>query len=167
MSRAPFQTLVLPFHYKPENSLEFAIFKRSNGGFWQFISGGGENSEKPIETAKREGLEEARIPTESAYFPLDTLNTIPVVGITSEFSWGEEIYVVPEHTFAVEIGNTDLTISDEHTEYRWVDYNTAMKLLLWDSNRNALWELVERINRNNLNSHKTEYFSPNFFNNRK
>ncbi|MBT3231321.1 MAG: NUDIX pyrophosphatase [Calditrichaeota bacterium] len=147
MSRAPLQILAIPFHRKQDDSLEYAIFKRSIGEFWQFISGGGEDDEKPIETARREGFEEAQIPPESNYSYLDTLNTIPVVGITGKFTWGEDVFVVPEHTFSVEIHDPNLTISDEHTEYRWVDYDTAVKMLKWDSNRNALWELRERLRR--------------------
>ena len=147
MSRAPFQILVLPFRRKAGNSIEFAIFQRGIGNYWQFISGGGQDDETPHETARREGFEEARISTESDYFALDTVNSIPVVGVTGEFTWGKDVFVIPEHTFAVEICNHTFVISTEHTEYRWVDYATATKLLKWDSNRNALWELKERLRR--------------------
>ena len=63
MSRAPFQVLVLPYRITLGNEVLYALFKResSSGGYWQGIAGGGENSESPLETAKRETLEEASI----------------------------------------------------------------------------------------------------------
>ena len=51
MSRAPFQVLVLPFRHNQGGQLEYAVFRRRDEGYWQFIAGGGENNEKPIETA--------------------------------------------------------------------------------------------------------------------
>jgi broad specificity phosphatase PhoE len=40
-----------------------------------------------------------------------------------------------------------ITLSREHTDYRWVAYAEAARLLRWDSNRTALWELNERLTR--------------------
>jgi hypothetical protein len=34
-----------------------------------------------------------------------------------------------------------------YTEFRWVSYGTAMRLLRSDSNRTALWELDLRLRR--------------------
>ena len=143
--RAPFQTLVIPYYHQPDGTIEYAIFKRSNGVFWQFISGGGEDDETIIQTARRESYEEARIPLESKFTKLDSQVTIPVVGIVSEFKWGKDVYVVPEYSFAVQVKDKNLIISVEHTEYKWTTYKTALNLLKWDSNRNALWELNEKL----------------------
>ena len=65
MPRATFNALVFPCRLAADGHPEYAIFKRSEttGGFWQAISGGGEDDETPLETAKRECLEEAGIPT--------------------------------------------------------------------------------------------------------
>ena len=46
---------------------------------------------------------------------------------------------------AVMIDNTILNLSHEHTEYDWVDYETAIKRLRYDSNKTALWELDNKI----------------------
>lgn len=53
--------------------------------------------------------------------------------------------VIPEYSFAVMIDNTILNLSHEHTEYDWVDYETAIKRLRYDSNKTALWELDNKI----------------------
>jgi dATP pyrophosphohydrolase len=52
---------------------------------------------------------------------------------------------VPEYAFGADVGEQEITLSHEHEEFRWVDYSTAQKLLTFDSNRNALWELDYRL----------------------
>jgi dATP pyrophosphohydrolase len=145
MARAPFQVLVLPYRLTP-GGIEYAVFRRSDGDYWQFVAGGGEDEETPLEAARREAFEEAGLPPDSEFLALDTRNTVPVVGICS-FQWGPDVLVVPEHCFGVCADNRDLSICREHTEYRWVDYDAAIDLLHWDSNKNALWELGHRLTR--------------------
>ncbi len=110
--------LVLPFRHSQGGHLEYAIFKRRDGEYWQFIAGGGEDTEKPIESAKREIFEEAGISPKSRYIILDSCNTVPVEGVTGAFTWGKYVYVIPEYTFGVEFDNDTITLSKEHTEYR-------------------------------------------------
>ena len=147
MSRAPFQVLVLPFRHNQDGYLEYAVFKRQDGEYWQFIAGGGENTEKPIEAAKRETFEEARVSPKSEYIILESRNTVPVEGVTGEFTWGTDVYVIPEYTFGVKFDSVTIILSREHTEYKWVSYKDAIAMLKWDSNKNALWELNARISR--------------------
>ena len=61
--------------------------------------------------------------------------------------WPDDVDVIPEHAFAVEVHDPALTLSEEHTEYRWLDYKEAMEALKWDSNKTALWELRRRLIR--------------------
>jgi len=145
MARAPFQVLVLPYWFT-RDGIEHAVFRRSDSDYWQFIAGGGEDDEAPLEAARREAFEEAGLPVESEFLALDSRNTVPVVGVCG-FQWGPDVLVVPEHCFGVRVDDEELSISHEHTECRWVDYDTAIDLLHWDSNRNALWELNHRLTR--------------------
>ncbi len=55
--RAPYQVLIFPY-IKTDDSIQYAIFNRSDYGYWQGIAGGGEDGEIPIESAKREAFEE-------------------------------------------------------------------------------------------------------------
>ena len=55
--RAPLQVLALPYRWT-DSDLEFCIFLRRRHDTWQFISGGGEDDETPLETVKREVEEE-------------------------------------------------------------------------------------------------------------
>jgi dATP pyrophosphohydrolase len=147
MSRAPFQVLVLSSRHSQDEYPQYAVFKRRDEEYWQFIAGGGENTEKPIESAKREAFEEAGISPESEYTILVSRTTIPVEGVTGEFTWGKEVYVIPEYTFGVKLGSDTIILSSEHTECRWVSYKNAVAMLKWDSNKSALWELNARITK--------------------
>ena len=58
--RAPYQTLTIL--YKKENEqIKFAIFYRNSHPIWQFVSGGGEDNETPLETVVREIKEETSL----------------------------------------------------------------------------------------------------------
>jgi dATP pyrophosphohydrolase len=149
MARSPLQILVLPFR-KLQGKIEFAVFKRSEEGFWQGIAGGCEDNERPIEAAKREVFEEARIPTHSKFYSLQYKSNVPVNAFAASKYWPKNLYVIPEHYFAVECNNIEIVLSHEHSEYKWASYDEARRLLKWDSNKNALWELNERLLNNDL-----------------
>ena len=55
--REPYQILSIPYRVVDGKPL-FCIFRRADSSYWQFIAGGGENGETPIEAAKRETFEE-------------------------------------------------------------------------------------------------------------
>ena len=86
----------------------------------------------------------------ASYMALDSVATIPVEGVVGFLLWGEDVLVIPEHCFGVEIKDQTLRLSHEHSEFRWVDYDSAVNLLRYDSNRNALWELNLRLRRQSL-----------------
>lgn len=144
--RAAYQVLVFPY-YKGEKGIEYAIFHRSGADWWQAISGGGEYEETIIESAKREAFEEGGIPKDSLYIKLDTVNSIPAEVFADSVYWGENVYVINENCYGVEIINKQLKLSNEHTEYKWVNYNDAISYLKWDGNKIALWELNKRLNK--------------------
>src|SRR6476646_7791606 len=98
MSRAPFQVLVIPYRLVSDGEPLYAIFRRNSatGGYWQWIAGGGENRETPLEAARREAEEEAVIPPDAQYMQLDSLATLPVEFV-SGFLWGDDQLVIPEH----------------------------------------------------------------------
>ncbi len=145
MSRAKFQVLILPFRIAEHGVPEFAITKRSDMDAWQFLSGGGEDDETPLQAAKREAIEEGDIPHDYELIELDSVASIPAVCFGARKEWGSSAYVIPEYTFGVDMKNRDLTLSSEHTELQWLKYEEALEKLTWDSNKTALWELNERI----------------------
>jgi dATP pyrophosphohydrolase len=126
---------------------EFAVLKRSDAKCWQFVAGGGEDAESPLEAATRETREEIGFPTDGHLFQLDSMATVPKDCFAAAEAWGPDIHVIPEYCFAVDVGDHRLVLSDEHAELRWASYDQAYRLLKWDSNRNALWELNERLKK--------------------
>jgi dATP pyrophosphohydrolase len=150
MARAPFQVLVFPY-VVIDAAVSYALFQRSKetGGYWQAIAGGGEGAETPLEAAKREAEEEPGISQALEFFQLTSIATIPFVEISDFAVYEGGPLVLPEYAFGVSIEGKELLISQEHDSYGWYSYDEAHRMLRWDSNKTALWELDYRI-RNNL-----------------
>lgn len=140
--RAPFQILVIPFRTQTTEP-KYAVLKRRDHGNWQFVAGGGENNEIPLAAAQRETQEEIGLTGD--LIKLDSFSSVPKGCFASADCWGPEVYVIPEYCFAVNVFNAELMLSSEHTEIKWLTHRQAHEILRWDSNRNALWELHERI----------------------
>lgn len=49
--RAPFQILAIPYQIV-DGSPKYCVFHRADHDQWQFIAGGGEDNETPLEAAK-------------------------------------------------------------------------------------------------------------------
>tara|TARA_Y100000294_G_C8397800_1_gene273532 strand:+ start:251 stop:616 length:366 start_codon:yes stop_codon:yes gene_type:complete len=112
---------------------------------WHFISGGAEDDETPEQAAYREAEEEAGIPAAVPFFRLDSRASVPKTAFTPTEHWPDDIFVVPEYAFAVDAIDQEFTLSHEHDEVKWLTFTEAHKLLTWDSNKTALWELRERL----------------------
>lgn len=140
--RAPYQVLVFPF-IKEEGKYYYAIFKRRDLDIWQGLAGGNEANETPLEAAKREAYEEAAIDKNSRYIRLASITTIPAVNICG-LRW-DDIIMIPEFSFGVEVRTKKLKIGSEHTQYLWLSCNDAINKLRYDSNKSALWELNYRL----------------------
>ena len=150
MKRAPFQILVLPFRRKESGAIEYAVFRRKDESYWQGIAGGGHEGETPLEAARRETREESGLSASVDFFTLKTVSSIPVYYFADHEQWGPAQYVIPAHTFACDFGSAEIELSPEHTEFRWVDFESANYLLCWDIDKTALWELNQRLLKNDL-----------------
>jgi dATP pyrophosphohydrolase len=107
-----------------------------------------EDGESPVEAALRETKEE--IGLEGTLFSLDTRASVPKTAFLAHSTWPNSLYIVEEHAFAIELATPSLTLSPEHKEFDWLDYESAFQRLRWQSNQTALWELNQRIRDNNL-----------------
>lgn len=142
--RAPFQILAIPF--RMIHGIPFyCVFHRSDADSWQFIAGGGEDDEAPIEAAKREISEEGGV-TVDRITELRSMCFVPVDNFPNRhlYNWPKDTYVIPEYSFAFEC-KEDIELSREHTECVWLSYEQAHSKLQWDSNRTALYELNCRL----------------------
>ncbi len=143
--RAPLQVLVI-LYKKEKDEILYGIGLRSTRNIWQFVAGGAEDKETPIEAAIRELSEETGINIkEEDLIVLDSKTTIPVVNVTGTYTWGKDVFVIPEYAFAVDATSFQIKLSNEHTEFKWLEYNKAMDILTYDSNKSALWELNEKL----------------------
>ena len=148
--RQPYQTLTILYRKTGEKVL-YCVFLRNSQHIWQFISGGGEEGENLVDTVIREIKEETSlIVNKAGIIKLDTQTSIPVINVTGQYTWGEDVYVIPEYTFAVNVKNDNIKLSEEHKEYRWAEFEEAIKLLKFDSNKTALIELNEKLKRGSI-----------------
>jgi len=145
MPRARFQVLVIPYRIDADGQPRYLLFKRSDLDVWQWIAGGGEDNEAPEQTARREALEEAGIPKDACLIRLDSMASIPAIHFAERHLWADDIFVIPEFSFGVEVQIKEVCLSGEHSACEWLEYETARCRLEWDSNRTALWELRSRL----------------------
>lgn len=138
--REPYQILAIPYRIVDGTPL-FCIFRRADSNIWQFIAGGVENGETQFEAAKRETIEEIGVEPKDikqltciAYVPAE------VIAESKRQHWDKNTYVIPEYSFAFEC-DSEPTLSNEHTEYKWLTYDEARKLLKWNSNKVAMYEI--------------------------
>lgn len=145
MPRAPFNVLVIPYR-RAGDSWQFAVLRRADPEMWQFVAGGGEDEEVPFDAASRELREELGINSHGVWISLDSVASVPRSAFPGA-DWPDDVYVIPEYCFAVDVGDNEVRLSSEHYAYEWLGYDDARVLLTWDSNKVALWELCERLKR--------------------
>jgi dATP pyrophosphohydrolase len=145
MARAPFQVIVFPFVKSAADVPLYAVFRRRKHEMWQAVSGGGEDSETPLEAAVRETLEETGITGLGGWIRLDSRASIPASIFSGTEHWPSDLFVVPEYAFGLSVADTTLHLSGEHREYAWLPFREAHDRLTWDSNKVALWELDCRV----------------------
>jgi dATP pyrophosphohydrolase len=149
--RAPFQVVVFPFR-RGAYTVEYAIFKRSDNGWWQGLAGGGDERESPLDAARREAYEEGRVPLSATYFKLHCISSVPVnfIAESARTHWTANTLVIPNYAFAVDRTGIEFTLSEEHVASYWAPFDVADGCLKLDNNRAALWELDQRIQRSLL-----------------
>lgn len=119
-----------------ESGIEFLLLKRSEGqpypGLWQMVTGKIKSHEKAYQTALRE------IKEETGLVPVQ-LWVAPTV---NSFYEPKDEYICLLPVFAALVKSVEVKLSDEHTEYQWVDKITAQKLLAWEGQRKAV-QIIE------------------------
>lgn len=146
MARAPYEVHIFLYRANKTGEREYAVFRRSDDGKWQGICGGGEDGETILESASREAYEEAGLPREIKLYRLDSTSHIPATEFKASEYWGKNVVVVPMYHFGGEYAGK-ITLSDEHTKYKWCSFSEASELIYWHDQKNALWELNERLER--------------------
>ena len=123
-----------------ERGREYLLLRRvhSHGGFWQPVTGSLEGDETHIEAAAREVYEE------TGYRPpagdLIDLGIVNVFEIAPQWrvKYAPGVTHNEEVCFALCVAKQDVVIDPlEHDAFAWVDYEAAVGMLYWESNRRA------------------------------
>ncbi len=120
-----------------EGKIEFLLLKRASyqwfPDLWQMVSGKIKDGEKAYQSALREIKEETGIepkqfwilPNISSFYLYedDSVNLVPVFVGKADF-------------------NSEIKISSEHSEYKWVSGKEAKELLAWPGQRKSV-DIIE------------------------
>ena len=117
-----------------KDDIEFLLIKRADDdelfpGIWQMVTGSIIENEKAFETAWREIQEETGLiplkfwiaPNVNSFYnqAKDVINFIPVFA-------------------ALVDSNSQVILSYEHSDYKWVNKEEATKMLIWKGQRNSV-----------------------------
>lgn len=144
MPRVPIQIQAFVYRLESGTPMYLLLKRRPDiGGFWQGVTGALKPGEAEDAAAAREIMEETGLDV-SAVERLAFSHSFPV-----EEQWkhlyDESVTEIFEHAFAAETVETNVTICDEHTEFKWVNFGDAYKLLKWPGNKGALEVLNESL----------------------
>ena len=122
---------------KRKEGIEFLLLKRAQNqiypGIWQMVSGKIKADEKAYETAIREVKEETGL----------TPSKIWVAPKVNSFYSDESDTICLVPVFAIQVDKkTEVKLSKEHTEFKWVKSKRAKIMLAWEGQRKAL-EFIE------------------------
>jgi dATP pyrophosphohydrolase len=109
------------------------------GGHWQAVTGSLESGESHVQAALREVEEETGIPAkEEDLIPLGLTNTFEIAP-SRRYRYAPGVTVNEEVCFALRVDTLGVRLDAlEHDDFVWVDYETAMTMLHWESNTRAI-----------------------------
>lgn len=131
---------------KVADSFEFLLLLRTpvKGSFWQPVTGGVESfDESVLDAAFREVSEETGIGKNDVRKVHKDVYTFTM---DKDYLTGAPQPIQTEYVFGFEVGDVSVVLApEEHVEYKWVDFDTALDMLKWDSNKTAFRELKKLI----------------------
>ena len=120
------------------------------GEFWQPITGGLEEGETKIEALKREVREETGIRNIIKIVEDVHYYESPDPDLIEYFEMhGHECTHVKQCVSGVEVSSNEKVILDgkEHSEFKWCDFQEALRLMKWKGNKDALKKLNEIVTK--------------------
>ncbi len=138
------QILILPYYIdKSEDKLYYALFKSKDTEVWMGVSGGCHFGEDYEKAAIREAEEE--IGFSGDILQLDTVAYIRKDIFYNFKDWNDDILVIPQVYFGMQLKKKLIALNDEFIEFIWVDFESAYKMLFFQNNKTAIWELNARL----------------------
>ncbi len=116
--------------FKEDFEFTFLLLKYSSG-HWDFPKGNVEENERIEETAKREILEETGI---------DSIDFIPGFSERIQYYYTRNKTTISKkvYYFLVESKTKNVTLSNEHLSYKWLNYNESLSTLTYSNAKNLL-----------------------------
>ena len=126
------------------NEFKFLLLKRNKNeiypGIWSIAGGEIDKGEKAYEAATREMKEETGLTPKHIYL-IDNVNVFYEMH-------DDVVHLVP--VFLAETEEDEVKLSDEHSEYAWINYEDAYKKIYWNGWKNNLKLIHEILNNENL-----------------
>ena len=125
---------------RKNKEIRFLLLKRAKTKvyehLWQGVAGKIEAGEAAWEAAIRELKEE------TGFEPV----RIFVADHVSKFyeAHGDWVNMVP--VFGIEVEDEEVKLSDEHCEFKWVDFNTAHQTLIWSGQKDGIAAVFNMLN---------------------
>ena len=125
-----------------DKGLKFLILKRNEKKLyehlWQGVAGKIEKDEEAWQTAIRELKEETG---------LDPVKMF-VADHVSQFyeKHGDRVNLVP--VFGIDVDSKNVILSDEHIEYKWVDFKEAFDTLVWNGQKKGIQTVYNMVSNN-------------------
>lgn len=127
------------FFYKrlPDGKYLFLLMRRvpDRGGFWQPLTGGVEDGETLEEAVAREAKEETGI-----------TKILKIVDTGYHYEFTDEGRPHVEYIYGAQVApDTQVALSHEHDEFKWVTKDDAHRLLKWPGNQEGLKRLCQSL----------------------
>ena len=129
-------------YQQTDKGLKFLILKRNEKKLyehlWQGVAVKIEKDEEAWQTAIRELKEETG---------LDPVKMF-VADHVSQFyeKHGDRVNLVP--VFGIEVDSKNVILSDEHIEYKWVDFKEAFDTLVWNGQKKGIQTVYNMVSNN-------------------
>ena len=129
-------------YQQTDKGLKFLILKRNEKKLyehlWQGVAGKIEKDEEAWQTAIRELKEETGLDPVKMYVA-DHVSQIYQ-------KHGDRVNLVP--VFGIEVDSKNVILSDEHIEYKWVDFKEAFDTLVWNGQKKGIQTVYNMVSNN-------------------
>lgn len=140
--RQPYSVLVVIY----KKSKDFLLIQRADdANFWQSVTGGIDEGEKPLETAYRELLEETGIDARALDITIRDHHKTNQYAIREQwrYRFQDGALINTEHVFSICVPDDTAPLLDpnEHTDFIWLTQQQAAEKAWSPSNRDEILNL--------------------------